>query len=51
VRGVDELGRAVVGVASVRIRVDLPAPLGPSSPNMPVGIDRLTSSRARTPFA
>jgi hypothetical protein len=31
-------------VATVRISVDLPAPLGPSRPNMPRGIDRLTSS-------
>ena len=38
-------------VATVRIRVDLPAPLGPSRPNIPRGIDRLTSSSATVPLA
>jgi hypothetical protein len=32
-----------------RINVDFPAPLGPSNPNIPVGIARLASDRARTP--
>ena len=38
-------------VATVRISVDLPAPLGPSRPYMPRGIDRLTSSSATVPLA
>src|SRR5690349_71265 len=38
-------------VATVRIRVDLPAPFGPSSPYMPRGIERLTLSRATVPLA
>ncbi len=38
-------------VATVRIRVDLPAPLGPSRPNIPFGISSDTLFRARTPFA
>ena len=37
-------------VATVRMSDDLPAPFGPSSPNIPGGIDSATSSRARTPF-
>ena len=37
-------------VAIVRIRVDLPAPFGPSNPNMPSGIVSETSFSARTPF-
>src|SRR5262245_41453329 len=43
----------VVGTCSVateRISVDLPAPFGPSSPNMPGGTSRFTDSRARVPF-
>jgi hypothetical protein len=28
----------------------LPAPFGPSRPNIPHGISRLTSTSARTPF-
>ena len=38
-------------VASVRISVDLPAPLGPSRPNMPAGMVSETSSSAWTPLA
>ena len=38
-------------VASVRIRVDFPAPFWPSSPYMPCGIVSVTSSSAFTPFA
>src|SRR3954466_6735702 len=38
-------------VARIRINVDLPAPLGPSSPNMPRGIVRDTSLSAVVPFA
>src|SRR6185295_6393203 len=34
----------------VRISVDLPAPFGPSSPNMPVGIASETSCSALTPL-
>src|SRR4051812_50011822 len=34
----------------VRISVDLPAPFGPSRPNMPVGIVSETSCSALTPF-
>ena len=34
----------------VRIRVDLPAPLGPSRPNMPVGTVSETSLSAWTPL-
>ena len=30
--------------------VDLPAPLGPNKPNIPVGISRLTSFNAWFPF-
>lgn len=37
-------------VAMVRINVDLPAPFGPSNPNIPVGIVRETSRSARAPF-
>ena len=37
-------------VAIVRMSVDLPAPFGPSSPNMPVGIVSDTSCRALTPL-
>src|SRR5688572_3521497 len=37
-------------VARIRISVDLPAPFGPSSPYMPVGIVRETSLRAWTPL-
>ena len=32
------------------IKVDLPAPLGPNKPNIPVGISRLTSFNAWFPF-
>jgi hypothetical protein len=39
----------VCSVAIERISVDLPAPFGPRSPNMPAGISRLTESSARTP--
>jgi hypothetical protein len=42
---------ASCNVASVRIRLDLPAPFGPSRPNMPLGISSDTSCRARTPLA
>src|SRR5690606_42111905 len=35
----------------VRISVDLPAPLGPSRPNMPVGMSRLMPLSACTPLA
>ena len=42
---------APCSVASVRISVDLPAPFGPRSPNMPGGIDSDTRSRAWTPLA
>src|SRR5438093_7991552 len=34
----------------MRMSVDLPAPLGPSRPNIPGGIDSDTSSSARVPF-
>jgi hypothetical protein len=34
-------------VATHRISVDLPAPLGPSNPNMPRGMVSVTSSSAR----
>src|SRR5262249_19264003 len=37
-------------VARVRIRVDLPAPLGPRSPYIPAGMVSETSSSALTPF-
>jgi hypothetical protein len=40
----------VCSVATARISVDLPAPFGPSSPYMPFGMDRVTSSSARVPF-
>ena len=40
---------APCSVASVRISVDLPAPLGPSSPNMPGGTVSETRSSAWTP--
>jgi hypothetical protein len=40
-----------LSVATVRISVDLPAPLGPSSPNMPRGMDSVTWSSARVPLA
>ena len=42
-----------VGICSVamqRISVDLPAPLGPSRPNMPRGTSSVTPSSARVPF-
>ena len=38
-------------VAMVRISVDLPAPLGPSSPYIPTGMSSVMSWRARTPLA
>ena len=39
----------VVSVQSTRVSVDLPAPLGPSTPKIePTGTDRLTPSRAVT---
>ena len=38
-------------VAMVRISVDLPAPLGPSSPNIPGATLNVTSRRARTPLS
>ena len=38
-------------VAIVRMSVDLPAPFGPSRPNMPVGIVSETFLSACTPFA
>jgi hypothetical protein len=41
---------ASCSVARVRISVDLPAPFGPSRPNMPVGIVSETRSSARTPL-
>src|SRR6476620_10890993 len=41
---------ASCSVAIVRISVDLPAPFGPSSPNMPVGIVSETSCSALTPL-
>src|SRR5258708_27123512 len=41
---------ASCNVASVRISVDLPAPLGPRSPNMPVGMVSDTPDSALTPF-
>src|ERR1700722_4051285 len=41
---------ASCSVAMVRIRVDLPAPLGPSRPNRPVGMASETSCRAATPL-
>jgi hypothetical protein len=34
----------------MRMRVDFPAPLGPRSPYMPLGMSRVTSRRARTPL-
>jgi hypothetical protein len=37
-------------VAIVRINVLLPAPFGPRSPNMPVGIRNDRSFSARTPL-
>ena len=45
--------RPEVGICSVathRISVDLPAPFGPSRPNMPRGTSRVTDSSARVPF-
>src|SRR5438067_2855774 len=45
-----EPASASCSVAIVRINVDLPAPFGPSSPNMPVGIVSETSCSALTPF-
>ena len=42
-----------VGICSVamqRISVDLPAPFGPSNPNMPGGTSSETESSARVPF-
>jgi len=42
---------AYCSVASVRIREDFPAPLGPSSPNIPFSNSRLTSTKALTPLA
>ncbi len=41
----------VCKVAMVRIKVDLPAPLGPSSPNIPVPIVRLRFLTALTPLS
>ena len=41
---------ASCSVAMVRISVDLPAPFGPSRPNMPVGIVSETSCSALTPL-
>ena len=38
-------------VAIVRINVDLPAPFGPSSPNIPCGIVSVMLLSARTPLA
>ncbi len=38
-------------VAMVRMSVDLPAPFGPSRPNIPAGISSETLLRARTPLA
>lgn len=35
-------------VAMIRISVDLPAPFGPSSPKIPGGMARVTSSSAST---
>ena len=43
--------RAAAAWRSVRISVDLPAPLGPSRPNMPAGMSSETLFRARTPLA
>jgi protein-tyrosine phosphatase len=40
----------VCRVAIERISVDLPAPFGPSRPNMPFSTVRLTSSSARVPL-
>jgi hypothetical protein len=37
-------------VAMVRIRVDLPAPLGPSKPNIPAGMRSETPFKACTPL-
>ena len=42
---------ASCSVASVRISDDLPAPLGPSNPNIPRGTSRLTLFSACTPLA
>ena len=41
---------ASCSVASVRMSVDLPAPFGPSSPNMPCGMDSETSCNACVPL-
>jgi hypothetical protein len=41
----------ICNVAMQRISVDLPAPFGPSRPNMPRPISRETSARARVPLA
>jgi hypothetical protein len=41
---------ALCSVASVRISVDLPAPFGPSRPNIPFGTSSETPSSARTPL-
>jgi len=38
-------------VAMMRIKVDLPAPFGPSKPNMPVGMLSETLLSAAVPFA
>ena len=35
-----------IKVTRIRIRLDLPAPFGPSRPNMPSRMSRLTSFRA-----
>jgi len=40
----------LLSVASVRIKVDFPAPLGPSRPNIPGRTTRFTSCNAWTPF-
>jgi hypothetical protein len=44
-----EPASASCSVAIVRISVDLPAPFGPSRPNMPFGMSSVTESSARTP--
>src|SRR5688500_9265961 len=43
-----ELG--ICSAATQRISVNLPAPFGPSRPNMPRGTSSVTDSRARVPF-
>jgi hypothetical protein len=39
-----------IRATKIRIKVDLPAPFGPKSPNIPVGISRQTSFNAWFPF-